>query len=53
VQAVAGENAHPFSGRIGSSKLSPGVYRATLTATDAAGLRSTGSKQLSFTVVSL
>ncbi len=34
---VGGKNRKPFSGRIGKRRLRPGRYRATLTATDAAG----------------
>ncbi|HYU60087.1 MAG TPA: hypothetical protein VEK39_04955 [Solirubrobacterales bacterium] len=36
-QGEAGQNAKPFSGRIGNKKLKPGKYVANLTATDAAG----------------
>jgi hypothetical protein len=39
-----------FSGKIGTKKLSPGPYRATLTATDAAGNKS-APKLLTFRVV--
>lgn len=35
--AVAGVNSHKFSGIIGKRTLAPGVYRAVLVATDAAG----------------
>jgi hypothetical protein len=35
--AVGGANSKPFSGKIGSRKLKPGSYRATLVAKDAAG----------------
>jgi hypothetical protein len=38
--AVTGANTKSFSGRIGRKRLSPGSYRATLVATDAAGNRS-------------
>ena len=37
---VAGANRKPFSGRIGKKSLTPGPYRVTLSATDAAGNRS-------------
>ena len=36
-QAHAGRNTRAFSGKIGRKALKPGTYRATLTATDAAG----------------
>jgi hypothetical protein len=49
-QSTAGANRHPFSGRIGRKSLKPGKYRATLTATDAAGNRST-PRRLNFKVV--
>ncbi|MFL5335323.1 MAG: hypothetical protein ACJ8H8_19550, partial [Geminicoccaceae bacterium] len=49
-QAHAGRNTKKFSGRIGKTKLSPGSYRATLLATDAAGNRSK-TKQVTFKVV--
>jgi hypothetical protein len=45
-----GVNRVAFSGRIGRRKLKPGVYRATLVATDAAGNRSK-PKRLTFRVV--
>jgi hypothetical protein len=35
--AARGRRSTPFSGRIGSSALAPGQYRATVTATDANG----------------
>jgi hypothetical protein len=38
-QGTAGANSKRFSGRIGSRSLSPGSYRALVTATDAAGNR--------------
>jgi len=49
-QATLGSNVKPFSGRIGSRKLAPGRYRATLRATDAAGNRSL-PKRIAFRVV--
>lgn len=49
-QSVLGVNRKKFSGRIGRGKLKPGRYRATLTATDAAGNRSR-AKRLTFKVV--
>lgn len=39
-QAAAGAASMPFHGKSGDEKLAPGVYRATLVATDAAGNRS-------------
>jgi hypothetical protein len=42
-RATAGANATPFSGRIRTTPLSPGPYRALLTAVDAAGNRSTAA----------
>src|SRR6185503_8128882 len=39
-KGVAGLNRVAYSGRVGTTKLRPGTYRATLTATDAAGNRS-------------
>jgi hypothetical protein len=48
--AVAGQNRKRFSGKIGKRKLKPGKYRATLTATDAAGNRSS-PRRLNFKVV--
>ncbi|MDQ6937513.1 MAG: SBBP repeat-containing protein [Actinomycetota bacterium] len=45
-----GANSVAFSGRIGSKKLSPGSYLATLIATDAAKNSST-PKTISFTIV--
>src|SRR6266545_2050469 len=36
-QGEAGQNAKPFAGKIGQTKLKPGKYVANLTATDAAG----------------
>ncbi|MDQ6803549.1 MAG: hypothetical protein M3065_00985 [Actinomycetota bacterium] len=45
-----GANSVAFSGRIGSKKLSPGSYLATLVATDAAKNSST-PKTISFTIV--
>ncbi|HEX7060247.1 MAG TPA: choice-of-anchor Q domain-containing protein [Solirubrobacterales bacterium] len=50
VTAGAGDNAKKFSGRIGRHALKPGRYRATLTATDAAGNES-APKRLNFRVV--
>ena len=50
VTAAAGLNAKKFSGRIGRRALRPGRYRATLTATDAAGNKS-AAKRLNFRVV--
>ena len=49
-QSATGANRHRFSGRIGRRSLRPGKHRAMLTATDAAGNRST-SRRLGFTVV--
>ena len=46
----AGANRVAFSGRIGSRALSPGVYQATLTATDKAKNTST-HKSVLFTIV--
>ncbi len=46
----AGYDGIPFSGRLGSRKLAPGTYRASISATDHAGNRS-NSARLSFTVV--
>jgi hypothetical protein len=37
VASKAGSNRHHFTGRIGSRKLKPGLYRTTAVATDAAG----------------
>jgi hypothetical protein len=51
-QSVAGTNATPFSGRIGSRALRPGRYRATVRARDAAGNAST-QRRVSFRVVPL
>jgi hypothetical protein len=45
-----GANKVSFSGRIGSTKLTPGSYRFTITATDAAKNRSS-THHISFTVV--
>ena len=50
VTARAGDNAKKFSGRIGRHALKPGRYRATLTATDAAGNKS-APKRLNFRIV--
>jgi hypothetical protein len=50
VSAVAGDNAKKFSGKIGRRALKPGRYRATLTATDAAGNVS-APRRLRFRVV--
>ncbi len=44
-----GRNSVAFSGRIGSRRLSPGRYQATLVATDAAGNRSS-PRTISFTI---
>jgi hypothetical protein len=46
-----GRSTTPFSGRIGKRNLSPGDYRATLVATDAAGNRSK-RRRVSFEVAS-
>jgi len=46
----AGKNARRFAGKIARRKLTPGAYRATLTATDPARNRS-HAKRLTFTVV--
>jgi hypothetical protein len=48
---AAGKDRMAFSGRIGQRQLSPGRYRATLVATDAARNRSKPAR-LAFTVVS-
>ena len=48
--AKAGANRKRFSGRIGRGVLSPGSYRATLVARDAAGNPST-ARRLTFRVV--
>jgi hypothetical protein len=48
--AIAGPNRRRFSGRIGKRRLKPGRYRATLTATDAAG-NASQPKRLSFRVL--
>ena len=48
--AASGRNRKRFSGKIGSRRLRPGNYRATLVATDAAGNRSS-RKLLNFKVV--
>jgi hypothetical protein len=48
--ANAGANRKTFSGKIGTKTLTPGRYRATLRATDAAGNQS-ANRQVSFTVV--
>jgi hypothetical protein len=48
--AAAGPGTKAFSGRIGTHKLTPGKYRATLVATDATGNVSL-PKSLNFTVV--
>lgn len=45
-----GVDGIPFSGRLGSRKLAPGAYRASISATDHAGNRS-NSARLPFTVV--
>jgi DNA-binding beta-propeller fold protein YncE len=45
-----GENAIPFSGRVGKRALKPGAYRATIAATDAAGNRSVPSRA-AFTIL--
>jgi hypothetical protein len=49
-RAVAGANAVPFSGRIGTKALKPGSYRATIVVADAAGNRSQ-AKSIGFKVV--
>lgn len=49
-RAAAGANRTPFSGRIRTTPLRPGPYRALLTAVDAAGNRSTRAT-VSFTVL--
>lgn len=48
--AVAGDNAIAFSGRLAGRTFKPGSYRATITATDSAGLRS-APRRLSFRVL--
>jgi hypothetical protein len=45
-----GRNSVAFSGRIGSRRLSPGRYQASLVATDAAGNKS-ATRTISFTIV--
>jgi putative cell wall-binding protein len=45
-----GRNSVGFSGRIGAKALTPGTYRATLTATDAAN-NTSKPKTISFTIV--
>jgi len=45
----AGQNTTPFSGRVGSRALPPGSYRATITATNTAGVSS--AQTTSFRVV--
>ena len=40
VPGTGGENATPFSGRIGGRRLRPGLHRAWLAATDERGRRS-------------
>ena len=45
-----GGNTIAFTGRVGKKKLTPGAYRATLVATDAAGNKSKPAR-VSFTVV--
>ena len=47
---VTGLNRVAYTGRVGKKKLTPGTYRATLTATDAAGNRSK-ARTVSFRVV--
>jgi hypothetical protein len=49
-KGVAGLNRVAYSGRVRKTKLRPGTYRATLTATDAAGNRSR-ARTVSFRVV--
>ena len=49
-QAVLGANRVAYTGRVGKRKLRPGPYRATLTATDAAGNRSR-ARRVSFRIV--
>jgi Tol biopolymer transport system component len=49
-KTAQGANRIAYSGRIGKKKLRPGPYRATLTATDAAGNRSR-ARRVSFRVV--
>jgi hypothetical protein len=50
LNAIAGQNATQFTGRIGGRALVPGGYQVTLIATDAAG-RQSAPKRLSFRVV--
>ncbi len=47
---AAGLDRVAYTGRVGKTKLRPGAYRATLTATDAAGNRSR-ARTVSFRVV--
>jgi hypothetical protein len=47
---AAGANTKPFSGKLGKRRLTPGSYRATLTATDAAG-NASKARRLAFRVV--
>jgi hypothetical protein len=49
-KAKAGNNKLAFTGRVGKRKLAPGRYRATITATDAAGNRSK-PRTISFKIV--
>ena len=51
IAAPAGASRHRFSGRIGTKRLAPGRYRATLVAADGAGNRSAPAR-LRFRVVS-
>jgi hypothetical protein len=48
--ATAGKNTLAFSGRIGRKQLSPGRYRVTITATDAAG-NTRRPKRITFQIV--
>jgi hypothetical protein len=48
--AVAGKNTLAFSGRIGRKQLSPGRYRVTITARDAAG-NTSRPKRITFRIV--
>jgi hypothetical protein len=50
MNAKAGANRKRFSGRIGRTTLSPGPYRATLVARDAAQ-NASAPRRLSFRVV--
>jgi hypothetical protein len=48
---IAGTNAVPFSGRIGTKALKPGSYRAVFSAVDLAGNKAAKTPSVSFKVV--